>query len=128
MVRVDGVGSSWIYITWTAVDNYPAIQDYQLEYRLTAVPSIAPLQRNNMPSISGSANITMLYPSAMYSVRVRARSPRGTGEYSPGVMATTLKGIPQDGLVSGPEGVVRSIFMSPNNVTISWTVPEVSCM
>ena len=129
MVRVESVGSSWINISWTAVENYPAIQDYQLEYRLSALPSSDWSRIERIMSVLEIFNITMLYPSALYAVRVRARSPLGEGEYSPAVMATTREGIPQDGLVSGPDpDGIRFIFTSPNNVTVSWIVPEVTIM
>ena len=123
MVRVTANGSSFVTIAWTPVDNYPAILSYELEYMLGGLLSRS---IDDIPSISESANITMLYPSASYAVRMRARSPLGHGEYSPVVMATTLEGVPQDGLLRGPVPGRIQIFPSPNSTTISWRVPEVS--
>jgi hypothetical protein len=123
MVRVAAMGSSWVTIAWIPVDNYPAILYYELEY------SLGGLLSDTMDRISQTfdrVNITMLYPSATYAARVRARSPLDVGEYSPVVMATTLEGVPQDGLVNGPEPQGIHIFPSPNSVTVLWTIPEVS--
>ena len=122
-VRVAAMGSSWVTIAWTPVDNYPAIQYYQLEHTLGDLLSDT---IGSIPSISESVNITMLYPSAIYAVRVRAISPRGVGEYSPVVMATTLEGVPQDGLINGPEPEDIYTILSPNSITILWSVPKVS--
>jgi hypothetical protein len=117
------MGSSWVTIAWTPVDNYPAIQYYELEYSLGDLLSDS---MERIPQTSYSVNITMLYPSATYAVRVRATSPLGHGSYSSVVMATTMEGVPQDGLINGPESQGILIFPSPNSVTVSWTVPEVS--
>ena len=123
MVRVAANGSSFVTIAWTQVENYPAIQYYELEYMLGGLFSDS---IGGISSISESANITMLYPSATYAVRVRAISPRGVGEYSPVIMATTLEGVPQDGLINGPAPEGIRTISSPNSTTISWRVSEVS--
>jgi hypothetical protein len=123
MMSVAAMGPSWVTIDWTPVDSYPAIQYYELEYSLGDLLSDT---IEHISPTSDSVNFSMLYPSATYTVRVRAKSPFGRGNYSPVVMATTLEGVPQDGLVNGPEPQGIRIFLSPNNITVSWTVPEVS--
>jgi hypothetical protein len=122
-MSVATMGPSWVTVAWTPVDNYPAIQYYELKYSLGDLLSDT-IER--ISPTSDSVNISMLYPSATYAVRVRTKSPLGRGSYSPVVMATTLEGVPQDGLVNGPEPQGIRIFPAPNNITVSWTVPEVS--
>ena len=123
MVRVAASGSSFVTIAWTPVDNYPAILSYELEYTLGGLLSES---IGGILATSESANITMLYPTATYAVRVRAISPSAMGEYSPVVMATTLAGVPQDGLTNRPTPEDIRTISSPNSITISWSVPEVS--
>ena len=121
MVRVDEVGSSWINVAWTEVDNYPTVVNYLVEYRLSDISPDFTLVDDSISAFTFSYNITSLYPNATYDVRVKARSPRGVGDPSLVVMETTLKGIPLNGR---PENVGYN-FTSPTSVNVSWTVPEV---
>ena len=110
-------------MVWTEVDNYPAIQNYRLEYKLQFLDNWTPI--NDISPNDESYNITMLYPNATYDVRVSALSPLGPGNSSLVVMATTMQGVPLDVLGNGPEEV-SSVSTSPNSITVSWRVPEVS--
>ena len=118
---VNEVGSSWMNVVWTRVDNYPAIFTYILEYKLNFSNEYLTV---NTPFNLESHNFTELYPNANYEVQVYSESPSGIGLPSPAINATTLPGAPVDGLNDTPLSVAP-VGTSPNNITVYWTVPEV---
>ena len=120
-VMVNEVGSSWMNVVWTKVDNYPAIITYILGYKLKF--SSEYLTMNISPFLE-SHNFTELYPNATYEVQVYSDSPVGIGIPDPPINATTLPGVPVDGLNNTPFSVAP-VGTSPNNITVYWTVPEV---
>ena len=125
-VRVDEMNSSWLHVVWTAVVNQPAIQYYQIEYRLSRnVSDNWTVASSRISSVLEWYNLTRLYPNASYDIRLRSTSPLGVSDPSTVVMTTTSQGVPLASLANGPEDV-RSLSASPNSITVEWTVPEVS--
>ena len=122
-VSVDSVGSSWIFVTWTAVNNDPIIIHYLVEYKLSFHSNWTSVEREE---VFDDQNITMLYPSARYDIRVRSYSPLGLSLPSPTVSAGTLPGIPRTGALESLRDSVELDSNSSDSLTVSWTVPEVS--